>query len=348
MLNNKGLDFTKIPLKCEKDGSSLTLLGEISSGGEGRVFALPNSRYCAKLFYRSDTPDFLERQTIKTRRDKARRFVEKCNGGDLIAFPVDTIVDASGDFYGYIMPLVNNLHEKVNLLGMAQFSTTETDQRLRLCAQLAKVARILSQHQYALVDWNLNNFLVRRDFSLTVIDTDNFQVTDGAVIHPAVAFVPEYLPPELYLDPGSSDPSLPGNTRTGFHESWSLTAVIFHLLHGHEPFAVGIGTNEEYQNLSPNDEEQERASRIKSGILSHHLERPNFSFLHPSCAPLEMYRMFVQTLRVGASNVSRRTPAAVWDNYFETTDFGFEICRGPKRHVLTRESFQGTCPHCGY
>jgi DNA-binding helix-hairpin-helix protein with protein kinase domain len=212
------------------DGKQIRLGARIGKGGEGEVYAIDGTTDRAIKFY--TVKDKVQREA-KVRKMIADALSDKFK---LIAFPIALLRDSAGRFVGFTMTKVNGsnaLHELYSP-GARKAAFPRADYRflVRTAANIARAIGAAHAAGCVIGDINHSGILVSDRATATLIDSDSFQIFDGARRLPCIVGVPEYTAPEL------QGQRLDTIERTPNHDAFGLAIVVFQLLFmGRHPFS---------------------------------------------------------------------------------------------------------------
>src|SRR6185437_13244012 len=219
------------------DGKPIRLGQRIGKGGEGDVYELEESSDLVLKHYTV--------KDLRSREEKVRVMVAEnlATKSALIAFPVALVFDKAGRFSGFKMSKVaahRPLHDLYSP-GARKIAFPNANYRF-LVACAANVARAIgSAHASGCVvgDINHSGVLISQKATVSLIDADSFQISDGAKHYLCKVGVPEYTPSELQgIELGSI-------VRTPNHDAFGLAVVIFQLLFmGRHPFSGKYASGE--------------------------------------------------------------------------------------------------------
>lgn len=258
-------------LSLGRAGTKVRLGQELGRGGEGRVVAdLDDSGRVAKLYREPAGPRQVGKLLAMTRAAKPAVL-------QIAAWPSDLIVDGEGAVWGFVMPRVGakqDIHELYSPKSRSElFPQADFRFVVHVAANVAKAFATLHAERHVIGDVNHGNLLVGSDGTVTLIDCDSIQVTDGNEVYPCDVGVPLFTPPELQGLP------LRGMRRSESHDRFGLAVLVFHLLYmGRHPYAGRF--------LDPGEMPIERAiaeCRFAYGPdrVANRMERP------PGSVPLE-------------------------------------------------------------
>lgn len=189
---------------------------EISSGGQGRIFKIQNPsflhNYCAKIYKDAHHAD-LNREKIEY------MVVNKPANANManirICWPEVIVYNDHGVFCGYVMPLAFEGSRDLKIIEIYSVGKTieqkypkftEWHNKYELDSPTGFINRIKMLHNWALaieiihnggkyiiVDLKPENVLATADGRISVVDTDSFQIVDGAKTFPGPVATPEYF-----------------------------------------------------------------------------------------------------------------------------------------------------------
>lgn len=189
---------------------------EMSSGGQGRIYRIiaPSflHDFCAKIY--KD-----EHQT-KTNKEKIEYMVDNkpanANMTSIrICWPEYIVYNHKGAFCGYVMPLAFEGSRDLKIIEIFSFGKTiaqkypkytnwhnkyELDSptgflnRIKMLHNWALATEIIHKSgKYVLVDLKPENVLATSSGKISIVDTDSFQIIDGAKTFPGPVATPEYF-----------------------------------------------------------------------------------------------------------------------------------------------------------
>jgi DNA-binding helix-hairpin-helix protein with protein kinase domain len=299
---------------------------ELGSGGEARIYRLPNEQsLVAKIYHEFD-------------RDRAKKLIVmvgnppddpmKDVGEIMIAWPIDLLLNSQKQVAGFLMPRIEKMREII------KFYNPKT--RLKECPSfnyyylhhaamnLATAVYAIHKRGYVIADVNESNILVSESALVTIIDTDSFQVFDQAnkTIYRCAVGKPEYAPPEIQKELDDKREYRYFN-RSIESDNFALAVLIFRLLmEGQHPFdGMYIGKGD--SPLHP--------ERIKSGHFPHSLNShgpyrpvknaPSFEILHP-----ELQKLFIRCFDDGHKDPKSRPGAREWREALEEVEKELATC----------------------
>lgn len=314
---------------------------ELGSGGEARVFALPNNPHLVAKVYKN--PQNSNASKLAAMLANPPDDPMSSQGHASIAWPVDLLwlVGANARVAGFVMPRIMGLRSIIDFYNPKtrrnSFPLFHYGYLIRTARNLAAAFRALHARGYVIGDVNESNILVAATSLVTVIDTDSFQVADPAsgTIYRCNVGRPEFTPPELQGHTFSQV------NRTPDHDEFGLAVLIFQLLmEGAHPFAgVYLGGGE-----PPKIED-----RIKNGHFPYSKTTtvpykplpisPPFEAL-----PLPVQDLFRRCFEDGQISPASRPDAITWQSTLDTVESNLEICSKNAQHLFS--DHQGNCPWC--
>lgn len=331
------------------DGRPLRVARQpLGTGGQGWVFASLDDRTVAVKLYR---PAELRRQGFNlqakvswmTRNPPANPTADQ--GHQSLAWPREMIVDATGAFVGFTMPMLDASvcvplrqivrpdarADRHNLLPRWVQDFDDWQRLIHTAANLAAATHSLHIAGYVIGDFNESNILVTDRALVTVIDCDSMQVSTRDHVFLCPVGKDEFTAPELAARGG-----VPLDHSA---DEFALAVHCFMLLMGgRHPFR-GV-----WHGPGDRPSELELARRglyclSGSGLLTPAAGPPPAQVL-----PAEVRDMFDRAFGPGAA-VSRPRPTALeWSAALRTLASGLLTCPTTSWHHFLREL--PACPWC--
>lgn len=207
----------------------------IGSKGEGKVFEV-NEHIVAKVFH--------EDRFNESKLMKIHKLISGAKKDSSISYPIDFLLDEK-EIVGYIMPKakgvsLQTLFKPSNL--KSNFPNWRLSDLLTLCLSITISIKKIHDQNLIIGDLNASNILVQNSNSITIIDTDSFQVEN----YPAEVGMIEYTR-DIHFEHLSSEGGYKNVLKTKFDDLFGLSIAIFQILHtGQLPFNH-IGGEESYQ-----------------------------------------------------------------------------------------------------
>lgn len=207
-----------------RQGQQFQLMKKIGSGGEAEVWTIKGSSNVAKIYKNKKRT---LQQEAKLKAMVADRYINTN-----IAWPVDLLYEQN-QFAGFLMPYVHGsvpiFHFYNPVQRKKEYPSINQKSLYNIALNLASVVDDLHTKGHVVIgDINESNILVNpQTLSVTIIDTDSFQISDQrGQIHHCQVCKPEYTPPELQ---GIDFKKVTVN-RTITHDHFGLAVLIFQLL----------------------------------------------------------------------------------------------------------------------
>lgn len=213
----------------ESDGRPIRLGGRIGGGGEGDVYAIEGSNDRAVKYY---TDNKAHEREAKIRRMVGEQLAVRSR---LIAFPISLVFDRARKFAGFVMARIQGHQPLFELYspGARKAAFPQANYRFLVIAA-GNIARAVGEtHENGCVigDLNESGILVSPSATVTLIDADSFQISEGTKHYLCKVGKGEYTPPELQKQ------ALGTIVRTQNHDAFGLAVLIFQLLFmGRHPF----------------------------------------------------------------------------------------------------------------
>lgn len=279
---------------------------QIGSGGQGDVFALyENPSIVVKVFY----PDKLS-QDNHALREKVKAQIQM---GDLIkepflTWPQISVFDQQGEWIGYAMkrakgePLTKLAHP---MLYLKSFPGIDRSGIVKILLNFLSIVKKLHEKDIYVGDVNLGNVLADpRTFKTYLIDTDSYQITDGATVFSCPVGKPEMTAIEHH---GQDFRNV---TRTSESDLFSIAILMFQcLMLGQHPYSQ-IGGGNPVENLRKGNFPYGRGAPApgKDGALP-----PGPWFIIWSHLTFNVKSLFIRTLRDGINEPCNRASIKEWE-----------------------------------
>jgi DNA-binding helix-hairpin-helix protein with protein kinase domain len=314
---------------------------QLGSGGEARIFALPDHpRQVAKLWHK---PTEERASKLRTMLDNPPVDPMAGQGHVAIAWPDDvmTLGTTASQVVGFVMPRVESMHPIIDFFNpktRVQRSPLFTWFYLHRTARNLVIAiRALHERGYVVGDLNESNILVAETALVTLVDTDSFQVWDAetGTLHRCRVGRPEFTPPEM------QGHSFARVNREPAQDLFGVGTLVFQLLmEGTHPFA-GV--------FHGPGEAPVFAERIAAGHFPHtgsaqapyspSPAAPKFGWLHPVLQDL-----FVRCFCDGHATPTSRPDTVSWQYGLEEAEAALVSCHDNAQHVFS--SHLPACPWC--
>ena len=226
----------------------------IAAGGEGQVFGLSSRDAFGDPMAGKIYGTALTREKAKKLQFMIRKATPDLRA--VAAWPVDILASPRNELIGFTMPLVAGavplhllLTPKTRLAVMPGLSYTHM---VQIAENLARAVASLHEAGVVIGDINGQNFLVRNNGTVLVIDCDSMQVGNRADWASGVG-VEDYIAPEL------QGKTLTGLVRSSHHDTFALAVLLFELLvigrhpfGGHPQLMIGDAIRQHAHILSNN------------------------------------------------------------------------------------------------
>ena len=222
-------------------GAQFRLGRELGKGGEGSVFELPEKPgQVAKVYHK--IPDAKKQAKLQFMASQADAALLKYS-----AWPQGVLQERTGGpVVGFTMPKVANraaIHMVYSPAHRKQdYPKANWNFLLHVARNIAACFEVVHAHGHVVGDVNQNSFMVAKDSTVVLIDTDSFQVNANGTLHLCEVGVSHFTPPEL-----QGNTSFATTSRDGNHDNFGLALLIFHVLFGGRhpysgvPMAKGVG-----------------------------------------------------------------------------------------------------------
>jgi DNA-binding helix-hairpin-helix protein with protein kinase domain len=314
-------------------GSRISIGAEIGKGGEGTVYAI------------SGSPDLVAKIYTDGRAEDRRNKIEAMVGAGLhrqaahISFPIEILLDEKNRFVGFTMRKVKDalpIHQLWNSRDRQEkFPDATVAFMVRVAANVVRAVAELHHTGCVIGDINESGFLVTKQATVILIDSDSIQYSSGSRVFPCVVGTPEYLPPEHQ---GVNQRSL--GPRGPNHDNFGAAVMIFRLLmSGTHPFG-GIWKGRGDPPARPKWIEE---FRYAYGAERHRLNvEPQ-----PSAPPIDWLSDEIRSgfdRAFGRSGVQQRPSANDWVQILDQFDSNLAQCRKSPFHQHRQNA--NSCPWC--
>jgi DNA-binding helix-hairpin-helix protein with protein kinase domain/peptidoglycan hydrolase-like protein with peptidoglycan-binding domain len=311
-------------------GRTVRIGREIGKGGEGAVYEAKDQNDLAiKVYWSNKAAD---------RRDKIGAMVAAAwfKSTPFVAFPIDVLYSPNGSFAGFLMRRIGG-HKPLHLLyspSSRKLEFTRTNFRFLIRSGLNTARAVASVHATDCVigDVNHSGFLVSDKATITLIDSDSFQVVALGKNFLCQVATPEYTPPELQSS------RFDRVKRTRNHDNFGLAVLLFQLLFmGRHPFSGRF--------LGRGDMPLERA--ISEFRFAYSSNKAATSMEPPPNVPL--LSDFPEYISVGfekafgREGVQDRLKAETWVSLLERLETELQQCPSNSAHHHVKGK---PCPWC--
>jgi DNA-binding helix-hairpin-helix protein with protein kinase domain len=315
--------------------NSITLTKELKSSGEGIIYFTSIQGCMAKIYHRP-SPQY-EKKLIAMINRPAENTTARLNHISL-AWPQDILRDSSGNFRGFLMPIIKEPVE-INKVISSKIRRDEYPQfnwrYLHSTAKhFASIVEALHSKQYIIGDIKPQNILVNSQALVSIVDTDSFQIYDPITSKTFMCPVgsSEYTPPEMIGKDFENTP------RSINNDLFGLGVVIYQLLFFEHPFR-GI-----WNGSSPVDVPDER---IKMGHWAH--GKGSLVVPAPSSIPIniihpDLEKLFHRCFTDGHQSPKLRPSAADWRKVLAQAESQLLNCSQDRNHLYGRHS--ASCYWC--
>ncbi len=316
----------------------------IKKGGEGAIHTVQGkSNLLAKIYLApAKSPELQEKITLMVKNPPKKDIL------DQIAWPIDTLSDAGGNFVGFVMP---KLSIDVELGDVYKYPakkniTLTGEQKVIIAVNICRVISAIHDLDYVFGDFNPCNIGVNlTNGHVAFLDTDSYHITDktrGKTYRCNVC-LNGYVAPELIKKcKNTSYSNAPLPTFTKETDLFSLAIHVFKLLmNGFTPYN-GIPENERSSTASP-------------GVGNAAIEMDHYCFkagnrpLSVAVLPLQAFpndiqMLFTRAFDEGHQNPSRRPSANEWDKALTNYLANLSKCSNNPMHF----HYKGlqACPYC--
>ncbi len=316
----------------------------IKKGGEGAIHTVSGkSNLLAKIYLApAKSPELKEKISLMVKNPPRQDIL------DQIAWPIDILSDAGGNFVGFVMP---KLSIDVELGDVYKYDSKKKvvlsgEQKVVVAVNICRVISAIHELDFVFGDFNPCNIGVNlKNGHVAFLDTDSYHITDKArgKTYRCNVCLTGYVAPELIKkckNTGYAQAPLP--TFTKETDLFALAIHIFKLLmNGFTPYN-GIPENEHSSTASP-------------GVGNAAIEMDHYCFkagnrpLSVAVLPLQAFpndvqNLFTRAFDEGHRNPSKRPTAKEWDAVLTSYHSNLKQCNANPMH----HHYKGlqTCPYC--
>jgi DNA-binding helix-hairpin-helix protein with protein kinase domain len=316
---------------------------ELGTGGEGIVHRLvDNDLQVVKLSRVPTTEGWFKK--LQFMIENAPLLKPRPDGRAALAWPTDFVRGKhSRQPIGFVMPYVTGQtwYEFCNP-NRSHVRRPVLRHKLVAMYNLAYVVKSAHDKSYVVGDINRKNVLVNRSGSVSVIDTDSFQVWDGVEYHSCKVAHPEYVAPEI------SGTNFGHVIRSYQSDLFGLAVLMFQALHyGSHPYRViPVQSNVSLPTIPK--------ALMNGWTAVHNGDSGSYPWLRPrDCPPLgalptEFQNLFVRAFIDGHQHPEFRPSAAEWMAAIRNVlknEHELRECDGITKHQVFTKSTIG-CYEC--
>jgi DNA-binding helix-hairpin-helix protein with protein kinase domain len=314
--------------------TAFTLGEQLARGGQGVVWRLAsNNDYLVKIYHHPLTG----KETAKHRvlRGKSENLKNVAALPMSLAFE-DTLL---AKHLGVFIPFIGGF-EIFELYGtrsrLQHFPNANFKFLVRAAYNLAVAFEQLHSQGIVVGDVNEQNIKVLPDATVRFIDTDSFQIRNGAELYTTDVGTPLWTAPELH------GINLTGVERTPNHDLFGLAQLIFLILFaGRHPFS---GVPKTKQHLLPEEAIKLHAFAFAPPEMGIPLGPPPGS-PRLEMLPTEMRGAFLQAFLKDSVRPHARPTATRWRQLLDDLSKALVVCAHNPSHLYWNKA--GSCPWCG-
>jgi DNA-binding helix-hairpin-helix protein with protein kinase domain len=311
--------------------TKLLLAGELGKGGEGIVYAVEGrSDVAAKIYFPEKAAE---------RRDKIHAMVEARWHQAIreVAFPIEPLYDNGRAFVGFTMRKVPGkaIHQAYSPTSRkTAFPKATFPFLVRIALNIAiSLAKVHSTGS-VIGDINHSSVIVAEDGTVTLIDSDSFQVRSADRVFACKVGVPEFTPPEL------QGVALDSILRTENHDGFGLAVLIFQILFmGRHPFSGRPTALREPPEMSAAIREFRFAYSARQTGMQPPPHVPTLDDV-----PTRLGTLFERAFGPQGAAGSGRPAAAEWVSALDAAEKEMVRCQASPAHHHFR--LARTCPWC--
>ncbi len=312
-------------------------------GGEGSVYNIVGKPDCVAKIYHGNviTAELESKIKYITNNPPSKTIL------DQIAWPLDYLRNANGQFVGFVMPKLKIDAELGELYKYPPKKIKLTnEQKLVVAINICRVISEVHKAGYVFGDFNPCNIGVNLTTgNVAFLDTDSYHIYDKNTQHTYRCSVclPGYVAPELIKRcKGTDFKSAPLPTFTQESDRFALAIHIFKLLfNGYTPFN-GIPENITSSQASPG---QGNEAIEKDNYCFKPGNKPMSASVPPMDSfPPEICDLFSRAFIVGRYNATLRPTAEEWDKALCDYRNNLVVCAKNPLHSYYKDLQD--CPYC--
>ena len=319
-------------------GNQFNFQGDpINSGGEGKIYKTTQSGFVAKVYDKPPTSE----QINKLKKMIANPPKSPPTHGNhvAIAWPTSLIFDNfdnSNKCIGFLMPQIGRnvqLIEVYNPKRRKQVLPKFDWLFLHTTAlNFTKTVNSLHRADYVIGDIKPQNILVDDSALVSIVDTDSFQVRDGAKVYRCPVASEGFTPPELL---GVNTSTV---TQTVYHDRYRIALIIYHLLFTRHPFDEGTWI------LGDSPSQVELMQKgvwlyNPQGLLQSHKVTIPLQVVHP-----KLQELFKKCFNDGHKDAIKRPSADEWSEALKLAIDDLTSCGKVDNHKYSNN--YGKCYWC--
>lgn len=314
--------------------TAFTLGEQLARGGQGVVWRLAgNSDHLVKIYHSHLTRKETDKhRVLRSKSDKLK---------NVAALPMSLAFEDTllAKHVGVFIPFVGGA-EVFELYGtrsrIQHFPKANFKFLVRAAYNLAVAFEDLHSQGIVVGDVNEQNIKVLPDATVRFIDTDSFQIRNGAELYTTDVGTPLWTAPELH------GRNLTGVERTANHDLFGLAQLIFLILFaGRHPFS---GVPKTKQHLLPEEAIKLHAFAFAPSEMGIPVGPPPGS-PRLEMLPTEIRGAFFQAFLKDSVRPNARPTASRWRQLLDALSKELVVCAHNPSHLYWSKA--GSCPWCG-
>ncbi len=318
----------------DEAGHAFTLGEQLGRGGQGVVWRLAGTAdYVVKIYHNTLSRRETDKQRVLQSKSKELK--------NVAALPISLAFEGVrlAKHIGVFMPLIGG-SEVFELYGtrsrLQHFPKANFKFLVRAAYNLAVAFDALHSQGIIVGDVNEQNIKVLPDATVRFIDTDSFQIRDGAELYTTDVGTPLWTAPELH------GRNLTGVERTTNHDLFALAQLIFLILFaGRHPFS---GVPKTKQHLLPEEAIKLHAFAFAPAEIGVPLGPPPGS-PRLEMLPLEIRDAFMRAFLTDSVRPNARPTARRWSRLLDDLSKSLVVCAHTASHLYWSKAV--SCPWCG-
>ena len=217
--SNTLIKVTDIPVKGDevytlKQKKAIRLLDFVAGGGEGNIYTTSEPGIVAKIYF--------EKCITTHRKDKLTLMIERQPNIKNVCWPIDIILNKSGEFVGYIMAQAfgKDMAKTIFKGRCKEFNRT---QLVECLINIFKTISELHKNNILLGDINGGNILIQSPQEIYFVDTDSYQIEK----YPCPVGTELFTPPEIFKSENGDERDFSKFLRSPEDERYALGVLGF-------------------------------------------------------------------------------------------------------------------------
>ena len=318
------------------NNQSITLVKEIASSGEGKVWQTNLNGYIAKIYH--NRPSFEQVQKLEVMLANPPQEPNAHHNHISFAWCKSLLKDSKGNYVGFLMPEIKNAKELIDIYNSQRRKRLKLEIDWRFlhttALNIASLIEAIHAKGYVLGDIKPQNILVNNRALPSIIDTDSFQVSNSQTgkVYRCLVGSEGFTPPELI---GKDFATI---NQTEIHDRFRLATIIYHLLFSDSPFSG---------QWKGGGETPQPSELIRRGFWlygQNSLIKPVERTISLNVVHTQLQQNFIRCFSYGYQNPNSRPSAKEWVSALKLAVNELSLCGKVDSHYYMRSL--GKCYWC--